>query len=180
MNKKIWNFITWEATFLALLFAVGLFFLAPNTTVVDQTFVSIGGYFLELAIKTVLAIAITLTQSFIFLRYCLDIRVLRLKDRFQASNNDSHAFLIIGIAASVVTALFSVKGANLHQYLYNLCIKMPIGYLVSVVITIVVSRLFGVKNIERFRAWIDTKDNDSYAILVAGILVLSMILAMSV
>ena len=179
MVKKTWFFFLVEATFLALLFSVGLFLLAPNIAVVDQTFVSIGGYFFELAIKTVLTIIITLIMWLLFFKIGLG-SFRSLKDYFVLSNNDSHSYLFIGIAATVVVALFSVKGVNIHQYLYNLCIKMPIGYLISTVITVIFARLFGIKTIEGFRSWMDAKYNDSYAIVIAGIFVLSMLLAMSV
>lgn len=179
MSKKTWLFFLVEFIFLALLFSVGLFILAPNAKVVDQTFVSIGGYFCELGIKAVLAIVISLVMSLIFFKICLKPSG-SLKDYFISENNDSHAFLIVGIVASVIIALFSVKGISFHQYLYNLCIKMPIGYLISTIVAVVFARLFGVKNMEDFRNWMETKNNDSYAIIVSGILVLSMILTMSV
>ena len=162
-----------------MLFTVGLFFLAPNTTVIDQTFVSIGGFFFEVAIKTVLAVILFLVMWFLFFK--IGLRSSRsLKDYFVSNNNDSHVWLFIGIAATVVIAVLSVKGINIQQYLYNLCIKMPVGYFISTIITLVVARLSGLKTIENFRIWMDAKDNDSFAILVVGILVLSMFLTMSV
>jgi hypothetical protein len=180
MRKSVWSFLLCELLFLVLLFAVGLILLAPNITVIDNTFVGIGNYLPKIGIVFVLAVVLTLIQSFLFLKLCLGIPVSGIKKRFEESHNDSHAYLIGGIAASVAVALVFSSGVNLHQYLYSLCIKAPVGYLFAVLATTVVARIFGVKSMQEFRNWINTPDNDSYAILVSVIMVVSMILAMGV
>lgn len=180
MRKNIWIFLCLELAFLTVVFIIGLVFLAPDAAVVGQTFVGIGQYLSELAVKTSLAIVLTLIQSSLFLKFCLNIPLSDLKQRFQISRNDSHAYFIVGIAGSVVASLILARGVNIHQYLYCLCTKMPVGYFISVIITAAVARSFGVKSTSEFRQWVDQEDNDSYAILISGILVLSMVLAMAV
>jgi hypothetical protein len=178
MRKSTWVSIIGEFIFLASLFAIAIFVLAPNVTIIDKTFVGISHYLPKVAIMFILAVGLTLIQSFLFLKLCLGIRASEIKKRFEESHNDSHAYLIGGVAISVVIALAMSNGANLPQYLYNLCTKAPVGFILSVLFTTLFARIFGVKSMQAFHNWIDTPDNDSYAILVSVIMVASMILAM--
>lgn len=179
MRKSFWSFLIWDFVFLAVMFSFGMLVLAPNAAIATETFTGIGGYLLKTTIKVVLAVILAIIQSLFLLKLGLGFSASAIKKQFQEEHNDSMAYLIVGLAGSAVIAIALATGSNIHQYLYVFCTKVPVGYLIASIITTIITRISGVKSIQEFRSWIDAKSNDSHAILVAGILVMSMFLAMN-
>jgi hypothetical protein len=180
--RKTNSYFIWEVVILAVMFIVGMVAVAPNTEVAGKTLTGIwGNYLPELAFKLTFVVVFSIIQSWLFFRFVLQVHSLgELKEKFRASHNDSHAWLLLGIAGSAV-AIFTMSGGfNAHQYLYCFLTKGPIGYVIAFGLTAIISRIFGVKSMADFKSWVETEDNDSYSILVVGILILSMVLAMSV
>ncbi len=173
------KFLVAEFVFLVLVFAGGLAFLAPSIQVINNTLDGIGHYLFEVGIKFVLVIAITLVQAYVVFTHVLDTPLTELRQKFNKSRNDSHAYVLVGIIGGAVVALTMARGVNLNQYVYQLCTRAAVGYGIATIAAGLTAGCFGVKSMDDFRDWIDTEDNDSYAILLSGVLVLSMVLAMS-
>lgn len=172
-------FLAIEFAFLALVFAAGLFFVAPNNQVINNTLGGIGRYLVEVGVKFGLVTIIAFVQAYFIFTNVLGTPLCQLRGKFEKSRNDSHAYIVVGILGSAAAALTMAGGANLAQYAYQTCTRVAIGYAIATLGVILAARFFGVKTMDQFRDWIDMEDNDSYAILVAGIMVISMVLAMS-
>ncbi len=172
-------FLPIEFSFLMILFAAGLFFIAPNREVIDNTMGGVSQYLAEVGIKFGLATIIAFIQAYVVFTHILDTPLKLLRGKFEKSRNDSHAYILVGVIGSVTIALAMAGGANIAQYIYQLCTRVAIGYAITTIGTVLVARFFGVKSMDQFRDWIDTEDNDSFAILVVGVMIFSMVLAMS-
>lgn len=173
-------FLVLEFGLLAILFAGGLIFVAPNAAVVVNTVTNLLGYVGELAAKLVLFVIVGGVQSWLLFHHVLDTPITMLRGRFEKSRNDSHSWLLLGIFATVAIALVFAGGQTFDVYLYQLMTRAAVGYALATLAVVLVAIVFGARSMDDFRDWIDTEDNDSYAMLVAGTMILVMFLAMSV
>ncbi|MDD4937627.1 MAG: hypothetical protein PHX34_01195 [Candidatus Shapirobacteria bacterium] len=178
-NKKSWPF--WVIMFIALvsIFCVGLFLVAPDSQVISNTITETGDHLLKVLIKIVMVIIFTLALGSLYFRFILGIPFSSLKEKLKESHNDSHTIIISGIAISLAIAFLMAGGINLRQYLYQICTKGIIGYLVAIIITLIMTRMAGVKSVGEFRDLVNTPSNDSHAILISSILTASLLISMS-
>lgn len=179
MSNKSWLFWVITLAILALIFCASLLFLAPDTQVAANTMAETGDHLLKVLVKIVLIIIFTLIFSSLYFKFILHTPLVALRDKLRESNNDSHAYIIGGIIGSLVVVFTKAGGANLHQYLYQLGTRATAGYFVAIVITLAVTRVFGIRSVHEFRSYINRPNNDSYAILVLIILIASLFVAMS-
>lgn len=178
-NKKSWPFWVIVIIALASIFCVGLFLVAPDFQVSINTLTETGNHLLKVLVKIILVFIFTLLIGSLYFKFILGIHFSSLKEKLKENHNDSHAIIISGIAISLAIAFLMAGGDNLRQYLYQLCTKGAIGYFTATIITLVMTRLAGVKSVGEFRNWINTSNNDSHAILISSILVASLLISMS-
>ena len=165
---------------MVVIFAAAQIFLAPKA-VVTKTFEVIPGWIGEYLIRMIFIGVLVLARAYITFTHVLDTPLKQLKAKFEKSRNDSHAIVLIGLAILAYILITAVKGVGFTQYLYIVMTRGALGEIVGDVITILVARFcFGIHSMDEFRDWVDAEDNNSHAILVMGIKIISLAVALAV
>lgn len=181
MNQKNqgisgFSFLLMMAGLLVVMFGTSLL-LAP-----DAVKASLGSYLLEFVVEFAVKIAITfglgMLLAWVVFFNVLDTPLEDLRRKFEESHNDSHAIMLGGILGACAIMLIGAGGQSLREYLFAVLMQGSLAMAVATIMTICVARLFGVRSMDQFRDWIQTEDNDSYAVIVVAIWLASLALAM--
>ncbi len=177
MSKGIkgWMFVLVVTLVLAAVFVSGLLFVAPNVEVQQETLGSVDTYLVVKLVELALIAIISFFLVWVFFSAVLDTPLRNLKKKFREGGNDSHAIITVGIILSVAWMVASSGGQSLWQHLYHICTRGSLAYAISVFVTVIMARIWGVKTMDQFRDHVESIYNDSYSILVAAVLVISMI-----
>lgn len=176
---KGWVFLIVEFFILGCLFFIALRFVAPNIQVSSNTLNSVGEYLTKTGVKFFLAVVISFLEIWVVFKHVLDTKLSELKVKLKEHHNDSYAYIIFGLVTSVVVMLAAVGDATPQYFLYQILTRGTVGFAIATVFTVIFAKVFGMKNMDEFRYWINEKDNNSYAIIVAGISIVSMVLSMN-
>jgi hypothetical protein len=126
-----------------------------------------------------LAIVISFLEIWVVFRHVLDTKLTQLTSKLKDHHNDSYAIIIFGLVTSVVIMLTAVGDTTIQYLLYQILTRGTVGYAIATVFTVIFAKIFGMKSMDELRYWVNEKDNNSYAIIISGILIVSMILSMN-
>lgn len=162
------SFLLFTTVGLALLFLLGVI-VSPEAAPTWSVF---GKYIFEFLVKVVYAGGIGALSFGVFWTQILDCKLFlgTIREKFANNNNDSYAIIavtfLLGLPA--VFLLFS-GGDTIQQFVAATSTKGAVGIAIGMVFTFLAARLFGVSNLDDFRCWVETKDNNNYVILVCAI-----------
>ena len=185
-------FFTIKFIGMALIFAVGQYFLSSNAAQVNKSLEFYFGSSLwsELINKILIVGIYTAVMTFILFTQVLDTPLWRTKrtpkdaltfgEQIRLPHNGSYMILFVGILLSGVAFIAMLRGANFHDFMYAVTTRGALGELIGDLLTILVTRfIFKVKSLDEFKGWVNEKFNDDHAELVRGLKLASLIIALS-
>lgn len=177
---KGWLFLLLEFIFLGVLFFIALEFVAPNTQVTQDTVKSLTGYFIKIGGKFLLAIVISFLEVWVVFKHVLDTKLSNILDKLKIHYNDSYAIILVGLITSVAIMIASVGDSSVQYLMYQILTRGSIGFAVATIFTVIFAKILGMNSMDELRFWIDEKANNSFVIIIVGVLIVSTILSMNV
>jgi hypothetical protein len=163
---------------MALIFAAAQYFLAPSANVVNEAYAKTFEWVNEYGKRLALVAGITFVFAYAVFTHVLDTPLRQLGSKFRKPQNDSHAIVLLGLAAKAVLLIAMIEGQSFDQYLYLVMTQGSVGELMATVVTLGIARFFGIRSMDEFRDKVEEKDNDTFTMLVVGFNVLTFSLAL--
>ncbi len=176
---KGWLFLLLEFIFLGGLFFIALKFVAPNAQVTQDTVRGLTGYLMKIGGKFILAIVISFLEVWVVFKHVLDTKISDLLDKLRLHHNDSYAIILVGLITSVSIMIASVGDTSVQYLLYQILTRGSLGFAIATIFTVIFAKILGMNSMDELRFWIDEKANNSYVIIIVGVLIVSTILSMN-
>lgn len=180
-----------KSIILFLAFSAGIYFFAPSGQTISDLFAFLTkGFLIGLKVRGGVFVVYVLIMSIITFENVMDTPLLRwpwvrkdaitLGQQLRAVRNNSHMIILAGILLSGWQVATVLDASTPDMFIFAVLTRGAIGEMIGDIVTFIIAYFSGIRGLDQFKGWMDQKDNDSHAILIATIKFVAVGLALRI